>query len=76
MSTRQAAINLSKLIKDKRYGVSRDPNTRVNDNDIDPAGGGGYRRDADTSLFSELHRVAHDIKQNLAQSLGITDDER
>jgi hypothetical protein len=27
MSARQAAINLSELIKDERYGVGRDPNT-------------------------------------------------
>src|SRR5918995_568768 len=74
MTPRQTAINLAKLIEDERQGVRRDSNPCVTNDDIHPAGGGDCSRDAYGTLISEFHRVADQVEQYLAQSLGIAND--
>src|SRR5918993_5381907 len=74
MTSRQTAINLVKLIENERQGVRRDSIPCVTNDDVHPAGGGEWSRDAYGSLIGEFHRVADQIEQYLTQSLGIAND--
>ncbi len=73
MAAGVGAIGLLEVIEDPRLGLGAEADAGILDREADPGGGrvGPVDGDADLAGVGELHRVGHQVRQDLAQPGGV-----